>query len=170
MMIMLLQNCLLEDIKVLSWQFSDSSLLVVLREAGEMSRPVSRSSSVGSICPGGLSQRLRINLKDCEDLIRDRIIDPPGKIFQFYFKFPMNCIQEDLPSHPLIILPDNYLFFEVMESDLHLLLKYYISVIPMAKQVRYTNFQQEGPDVINILLGMIFKRQFFSVSRVCFGD
>ena len=39
-------------------------------------------------------------------------------------------------GHPLLILPDNHLFFEVVESDLHLLLKYFISIIPMAKQVR----------------------------------
>ena len=68
-----------------------------------MSRPVSRSASVGSICPGGLSQRLRINLKDCEDLIRDRIIGLPGEICQFYnLQFPMNGIQEALLS--LVIL------------------------------------------------------------------
>ena len=39
-------------------------------------------------------------------------------------------------GNPLIILPDTHLFFEVLESDLHLVLKYFIQIIPMAKQVR----------------------------------
>ena len=39
-------------------------------------------------------------------------------------------------GHPLIILPDNHLFFELLESDLHMLLKYIIQIIPMTKQVR----------------------------------
>ena len=52
-----------------------------------MSRPMSRSSSVGSICVGGLSRRLRINLNDCEDLIRDGIIDPPGSTNVFNSQF-----------------------------------------------------------------------------------
>ena len=38
-------------------------------------------------------------------------------------------------GHPLILFPDNYRFHEVLESDLHLLLKYYISVVPRAEQV-----------------------------------
>lgn len=40
-------------------------------------------------------------------------------------------------GNPLIILPDNHLFFDIMESDLHMVLKYFIQIIPMAKQVRY---------------------------------
>ena len=39
-------------------------------------------------------------------------------------------------GNPLIILPDNHLFFEILESDLHMLLKYFIQIIPMAKQVK----------------------------------
>ena len=38
-------------------------------------------------------------------------------------------------GHPLIIFPNNYRFNEVLESDLHLLLKYYVSVIPKNDQV-----------------------------------
>ena len=40
-------------------------------------------------------------------------------------------------GNPLIILPDSHLFFEILESDLHMVLKYFIQVIPMAKQVLY---------------------------------
>ena len=40
-------------------------------------------------------------------------------------------------GNPLIILPDTHLFFEVLESDLHLVLKYFIQIIPMAKQVSF---------------------------------
>ena len=43
-------------------------------------------------------------------------------------------------GNPLIILPDTHLFFEVLESDLHLVLKYFIQIIPMAKQVRDENY------------------------------
>ena len=35
----------------------------------------------------------------------------------------------------MIIFPNNYRFNEVLESDLHLLLKYYVSVIPKNDQV-----------------------------------
>jgi len=38
-------------------------------------------------------------------------------------------------GHPLLMFPDNYRFHEVLESDLHLLLKYYISVVPRAEQM-----------------------------------
>ena len=39
-------------------------------------------------------------------------------------------------GNPLIILPDTHLFFEILESDLHMVLKYFIQIIPMAKQVK----------------------------------
>ena len=41
-------------------------------------------------------------------------------------------------GNPLIILPDTHLFFEILESDLHMVLKYFIQIIPMAKQVKKT--------------------------------
>ena len=41
-------------------------------------------------------------------------------------------------GNPLIILPDTHLFFEILESDLHMVLKYFIQIIPMAKQVKET--------------------------------
>ena len=41
-------------------------------------------------------------------------------------------------GNPLIILPDTHLFFEILESDLHMVLKYFIQIIPMAKQVQNT--------------------------------
>ena len=43
-------------------------------------------------------------------------------------------------GNPLIILPDTHLFFEILESDLHMVLKYFIQIIPMAKQVK-RNFE-----------------------------
>ena len=38
-------------------------------------------------------------------------------------------------GHPLIILPDVYKWYEVLETELHLLLKYYCHIIPRAEQV-----------------------------------
>ena len=53
-------------------------------------------------------------------------------------------------GHPLIILPDSYLFFEVVESDLHLVLKYFISIIPMAKQVRSEGTHNNDPFLLSL--------------------
>ena len=41
-------------------------------------------------------------------------------------------------GHPLIIFPDVYKWYEVLETELHLLLKYYCHIIPRAEQVRQT--------------------------------
>ena len=38
-------------------------------------------------------------------------------------------------GHPLIILPDVYKWFEVLETELNLLLKYYCHIIPRTEQV-----------------------------------
>merc|ERR1719206_398866 len=84
-----------------------------------MSHPLSRAASASSIWNtyGGL----QVNLDDCEHLIRSRVVGLPG------------CFTKS--GHPLLIFPDNYRFHEVLESDLHLLLKYYISVVPRAEQM-----------------------------------
>ena len=52
-------------------------------------------------------------------------------------------------GHPLLIFPDNYRFHEVLESDLHLLLKYYISVVPRAEQVSFLHISDiaEEPEI-----------------------
>jgi len=85
-----------------------------------MSRPVSRAASSASAGAAAGVQGLQVHLRDCEDLIRDRIIGLPGGFTK--------------SGHPLLMFPDNYRFNEVLESDLHLLLKYYISVVPRAEQ------------------------------------
>jgi len=79
------------------------------------SRPASRSSS--SV---GVESGIQINLRDCEDLIRERVVGLPGGFTK--------------SGHPLLVFPDTYRFNEVLESDLHLLLKYYISVVPKTEQ------------------------------------
>jgi len=85
-----------------------------------MSRPMSRAASA-STSSGEPSGGLQVNLKDCENLIRNRIVGLPGGFTK--------------SGHPLLMFPDNYRFHEVLESDLHLLLKYYISVVPRAEQM-----------------------------------
>jgi len=88
-----------------------------------VSRPGSRASSsngrgVGS--ESGSDRGLQVNLRDCEDLVRDGLIGLPGGFTK--------------SGHPLLVLRDNYRFHEVLESDLHLLLKYYVSVVPKQEQ------------------------------------
>ena len=41
-------------------------------------------------------------------------------------------------GHPLLILPDIYKWYEVLETELNLLLKYYCHIIPRAEQVNIT--------------------------------
>ena len=62
-----------------------------------------------------------MNLRDCEKLIRNKVVGLPGGFTK--------------SGHPLIIFPDNYRWFEVLETELHLLLKYYCHIIPRAEQV-----------------------------------
>ena len=52
-------------------------------------------------------------------------------------------------GHPLLIFPDNYRFDEVLESNLHLLIKYYISVVPRAEQVSFLHISDnaEEPEI-----------------------
>ena len=50
-------------------------------------------------------------------------------------------------GNPLLILPDKAGFSNVTEGDLHLLLKYFISVVPKAEQV--TKSHQETPGLLN---------------------
>ena len=89
--------------------------------------------------PGpSLSQELQVNLKDCENLIRHRIVGLPGMLClkkkTCYFHISGGFTKS---GHPLIMFPNNYRFNEVLESDLHLLLKYYVSVIPKNEQVSF---------------------------------
>jgi len=80
----------------------------------------SRTAHSGPGVHGSGYQDLQVNLKDCENLIRHRIVGLPGGFTK--------------SGHPLILFPNNYRFNEVLESDLHLLLKYYVSVIPKNEQ------------------------------------
>ena len=114
-----------------------------------MSRPTSRSASRPPSRSGlrdapGPSryQDLEVNLKDCENLIRHRIVGLPGnernpllnKAEQIFYHKIGGLTKS---GNPLVVFPNNYKFNEVLESDLHLLLKYIVSVIPQDKQVIY---------------------------------
>ena len=44
-------------------------------------------------------------------------------------------------GHPLLILPDIYKWYEVLETELNLLLKYYCHIIPRAEQVNIAALQ-----------------------------
>ena len=52
-------------------------------------------------------------------------------------------------GNPLLILPDKAGFSSVTEGDLHLLLKYFISVVPKAEQVT-TKCPPEGSRLIKL--------------------
>ena len=66
-------------------------------------------------------EELKVNLRDCEKLIRNKVVGLPGGFTK--------------SGHPLIVFPDNYKWFEVLETELHLLLKYYCHIIPRSDQV-----------------------------------
>ena len=111
--------------------------------AGSRAGSRSGSSRASAAVPGpSLSQELQVNLKDCENLIRHRIVGLPG--ICSFFAEEKKCYFLILggltkSGHPLIKFPNNYRFNEVLESDLHLLLKYYVSVIPKNEQVSYNS-------------------------------
>ena len=67
------------------------------------------------------TEELQVNLRDCEKLIRNKVVGLPGGFTK--------------SGHPLIVFPDSYRWFEVLETELHLLLKYYCHIIPRADQV-----------------------------------
>ena len=88
-------------------------------------RTSSRSSSRGS--RGGYEEyrgeTVQVTLLDCKHLVRKGIIGLPGGFTK--------------SGNPLLFFPDKAGFSSVSEGDLHLLLKYFISVVPKANQVRY---------------------------------
>ena len=68
-----------------------------------------------------VSHDLNVNLKDCETLIRHGVVGLPGGVTK------TGC--------PVILFPNTYKFNEVLESDLHLVLQYYVSIIPRNEHV-----------------------------------
>ena len=95
-----------------------SSARVSARGNGNMGR-VSQQSHVSG--QPSVSHDLSVTLHDCEGLIRLGVLGLPGGVTK------TGC--------PLIFFPNTYRFNEVLESDLHLLLKYYVSIIPRTEQV-----------------------------------
>ena len=95
------------------------------------SRPPSRATSVSSSTrvPRGshvtqhqqFSQDLNVNLQDCESLIRLGVVGLPGGVTK------TGC--------PIILFPNTYRFNDMLESDLNLLLQYYVSIIPRTEQM-----------------------------------
>ena len=67
---------------------------------------------------------LSVNIKDCEALIRHGVVGLPGGLTK--------------SGSPIILFPNTYKFNEVLETDLQLLLKYYVSIIPRQDQVGQT--------------------------------
>ena len=64
---------------------------------------------------------LSVNIKDCEALIRHGVVGLPGGLTK--------------SGSPIILFPNTYKFNEVLETDLQLLLKYYVAIIPRQDQV-----------------------------------
>ena len=91
-----------------------------------MSRPCSRAASRPPSRPGSRGRQpaadLNVNIKDCESLIRHGVVGLPGGLSK--------------SANPIILFPNTYKFNEVLETDLQLLLKYYVSIIPRNDQVR----------------------------------
>ena len=85
-----------------------------------MSRPGSRATSRPPSRPGSRSRHqasdLSVNIKDCEALIRHGVVGLPGGLTK--------------SGNPIILFPNTYKFNEVLETDLKLVLKYYVSIIP----------------------------------------
>ena len=87
-------------------------------------RTSSRSSSRGS--RGSRSheefrETVQVHLHDCQHLVRRGIVGLPGGFTK--------------SGNPLLFFPDKAGFSSVSEGDLHLLLKYFISVVPRSNQV-----------------------------------
>ena len=101
------------------------------------SRPPSRAASVASSCrvprvasngntaphvsqlghaATHVSGDLAVTLADCEQLIRQGVVGLPGAVTR--------------TGHPVISFPNSCRWDEVLESDLRLLLQYYVSIIP----------------------------------------
>ena len=102
-----------------------------------------RSSSRGS---SGQEQReaSKVHLQDCEHLIREEWVSLPGGFTK--------------SGHPLLIFTDKKEFYRLPVSDLHILLQYYISVVPKSEQVEYKF-------IISMLTILCF-----SESRICFDN
>ena len=91
------------------------------------SRPPSRSGSRAASLSSNRRQQaaeLSVNIKDCEALIRHGVVGLPGGLTK--------------SGSPIILFPNTYKFNEVLETDLKLLLKYYVSIIPRQDQVGQT--------------------------------
>ena len=80
-----------------------------------------RSSSRGSSYTEHREQA-QVHLQDCEHFLRDEWIGLPGGFTK--------------SGHPLLIFPDKNKFSHLHDSELNILLQYYISVVPRAEQVR----------------------------------
>ena len=91
------------------------------------SRPGSRAASLSS-SRRQQSAELSVNIKDCEALIRHGVVGLPGGLTK--------------SDSPIILFPNTYKFNEVLETDLQLLLKYYVSIIPRQDQVRRANWAE----------------------------
>lgn len=85
-------------------------------------RTNSRSSSRGSRSQDQeYKETIQVYLHDCQHLVRRGIVGLPGGFTK--------------SGNPLLFFPDKAGFSNVSEGDLHLLLKYFISVVPRAEQV-----------------------------------
>ena len=81
----------------------------------------SHTSHVAQTQPPGVYHDLVVNLEDCEALIRHGVVGLPGG------RTKTGC--------PIILFPNTYKFNDVLESDLNLLLQYYVSITPRNDQV-----------------------------------
>ena len=74
----------------------------------------------------------QVYLADCQHLVRRGLVGLPGGFTK--------------SGNPLLIFPDRAATGAVSEGDLHLLLKYFISVVPRADQVRMMIHQIYGDE------------------------
>ena len=80
---------------------------------------------------------INVYLQDVQHLVRRGIVGlpGPGQISLSELDTEIFAGGFTKSGNPLLILPDKAGFSNVTEGDLHLLLKYFISVVPKAEQV-----------------------------------
>ena len=112
-----------------------------LTESKEQTNSNSRTDRSSSRSSSSQDQQAQVHLQDCENLLRDEWVGLPGGFTK--------------TGHPLLIFPDKNKFSHLHDSDLNILLQYYVSVVPRAEQVGKYHFKAE-----------LFETQF-SESWIC---
>ena len=115
-----------------------------LSDSKQQTNSNSRTDRASSRSSSSQDQQAQVHLQDCENLLRDEWVGLPGGFTK--------------TGHPLLIFPDKNKFSHLHDSDLNILLQYYVSVVPRAEQVWKLN---SGAG--------LFQTQF-SESWICFHN